>query len=244
MDDNTIWMILAKMLSQPPKREKLKDCNTVEDVVKHIKEANNILVLTGAGVSVSCGIPDFRSKDGVYARLAVDFPDLPDPQAMFDINYFRKDPRPFFKFAKEIYPGQFQPSPCHRFIQQLEASGKLLRNYTQNIDTLEQVAGISRVIQCHGSFATASCTKCRHRVGAELVREDIFNQTIPTCPLCPKPDLDKILEGVNSNPPREEEISLPLLSPPLPPSSSVSSPSTTTATSSAPPPASSSSSIS
>lgn len=51
-------------------------------------------------VSVSCGIPDFRSRDGIYARLAVDFPDLPDPQAMFDIEYFRKDPRPFFKFAK------------------------------------------------------------------------------------------------------------------------------------------------
>lgn len=51
-------------------------------------------------VSVSCGIPDFRSRDGIYARLAIDFPDLPDPQAMFDIEYFRRDPRPFFKFAK------------------------------------------------------------------------------------------------------------------------------------------------
>lgn len=66
-------------------------------------------------VSVSCGIPDFRSRDGIYARLAVDFPDLPDPQAMFDIHYFRRDPRPFFKFAREIYPGQFTPSLCHRW---------------------------------------------------------------------------------------------------------------------------------
>lgn len=54
-------------------------------------------------VSVSCGIPDFRSRDGIYARLAIDFPDLPDPQAMFDIEYFRKDPRPFFKFAKVLF---------------------------------------------------------------------------------------------------------------------------------------------
>ena len=128
--------------------------NTLEDCVELIKSCSNIIILTGAGVSVSCGIPDFRSKDGVYARLAQDFPDLPDPQAMFDIHYFRKDPRPFFKFAREIYPGQFQPSPCHKFIQAVEGEGKLLRNYTQNIDTLEQVAGIEKVIQCHGSFAT------------------------------------------------------------------------------------------
>lgn len=53
---------------------------------------------------MSCGIPDFRSRDGIYARLAVDFPDLPDPQAMFDIEYFRRDPRPFFKFAKVCLP--------------------------------------------------------------------------------------------------------------------------------------------
>ena len=51
-------------------------------------------------VSVSCGIPDFRSRDGIYARLAVEYPDLPDPQAMFDIHYFRRNPKPFFKFAK------------------------------------------------------------------------------------------------------------------------------------------------
>ena len=51
-------------------------------------------------VSVSCGIPDFRSRDGLYARLAVEYPDLPDPQAMFDINYFERNPYPFFKFAK------------------------------------------------------------------------------------------------------------------------------------------------
>jgi len=51
-------------------------------------------------VSVSCGIPDFRSKNGIYSRLAVDFPDLPNPQAMFDIHYFRNEQRPFFKFAK------------------------------------------------------------------------------------------------------------------------------------------------
>lgn len=69
---------------------------------------------------------------------------------MFDIEYFRSNPRPFFDFAREIFPGQFKPSLSHLFIKMLETQGKLLRNYTQNIDTLEQVAGIKRVVQCHG----------------------------------------------------------------------------------------------
>ncbi|KYO42490.1 NAD-dependent protein deacetylase sirtuin-1 [Alligator mississippiensis] len=185
LDDMTLWQIVINILSEPPKRKKRKDINTIEDAVKLLQECKKIMVLTGAGVSVSCGIPDFRSRDGIYARLAIDFPDLPDPQAMFDIEYFRKDPRPFFKFAKEIYPGQFQPSLCHKFIALMDKEGKLLRNYTQNIDTLEQVAGIQRIIQCHGSFATASCLICKYKVDCEAVRGDIFNQVVPRCPRCP-----------------------------------------------------------
>ncbi|NWH52793.1 SIR1 deacetylase, partial [Fregata magnificens] len=185
LDDMTLWQIVINILSEPPKRKKRKDINTIDDAVKLLQECKKIMVLTGAGVSVSCGIPDFRSRDGIYARLAVDFPDLPDPQAMFDIEYFRKDPRPFFKFAKEIYPGQFQPSLCHKFIALMDKEGKLLRNYTQNIDTLEQVAGIQRIIQCHGSFATASCLICKYKVDCEVVRGDIFNQVVPRCPRCP-----------------------------------------------------------
>ncbi|XP_036347930.1 NAD-dependent histone deacetylase sirtuin-1-like, partial [Rhagoletis pomonella] len=109
---------------------------------------------------------------------------LPDPQAMFDISYFSRDPRPFFKFAREIYPGQFKPSPCHCFIKLLEEKQKLLRNYTQNIDTLEKVAGIKNVIECHGSFSTASCTKCKVKCTADAIRADIFSQRIPVCTRC------------------------------------------------------------
>uniref|UniRef100_A0A8C5PP56 protein acetyllysine N-acetyltransferase n=3 Tax=Leptobrachium leishanense TaxID=445787 RepID=A0A8C5PP56_9ANUR len=185
LDDMTLWQIVINILSDPPKRKKRKDINTIEDAVRLLQQSKKIMVLTGAGVSVSCGIPDFRSRDGIYARLAVDFPDLPNPQAMFDIEYFRRDPRPFFKFAKEIFPGQFQPSLCHRFIAMLDQEGKLLRNYTQNIDTLEQVAGIEKIIQCHGSFAMASCLICKYKVDCEAVRGDIFNQIVPRCPRCP-----------------------------------------------------------
>ncbi|XP_072164755.1 NAD-dependent protein deacetylase sirtuin-1-like [Diadema setosum] len=189
-----MWSAIAEYLrsfEEPPPRPKLEQYNTFQDAIQLLQSCKNILLLTGAGVSVSCGIPDFRSRDGVYARLAVDFPDLPNPQAMFAINYFQKDPRPFFKFAKELFPGQFKPSTSHQFISQLERHQKLLRNYTQNIDTLEQAAGITRVVQCHGSFATATCTRCGHKVDSEVIREDVFNQVVPICPLC-GPDTEEM----------------------------------------------------
>ncbi|XP_022906438.1 NAD-dependent protein deacetylase sirtuin-1 [Onthophagus taurus] len=184
VDDLMLWKLIINMLAEPPRRHKLRHVNTIDDVVRLLKGAKNVIVLTGAGVSVSCGIPDFRSKDGIYSRLAIDFPDLPDPQAMFDINYFINDPRPFFKFAKDIYPGKFKPSPCHRFIKLLERHNKLLRNYTQNIDTLEKVADIQNVIECHGSFATATCTKCQVQLTAEAIRDVVLSQNIPICQFC------------------------------------------------------------
>jgi len=257
IDAMTLWKILFNLLSEPPRRPKLGTVNTLEDCVELIKSCSNIIILTGAGVSVSCGIPDFRSKDGVYARLAQDFPDLPDPQAMFDIHYFRKDPRPFFKFAREIYPGQFQPSPCHKFIRAVEREGKLLRNYTQNIDTLEQVAGIENVIQCHGSFAKASCMVCKAQVDAEVIREDIFNQKIPVCKECPEQDVEALLSGMtgtqNTNNDTHMKSSSSTSDPAVVtssdssqppststddqiPSTSCADPSTTPSTSSAPPP--------
>lgn len=88
----------------------------------------------------------------------VDYPSLPAPEAMFDMRYFIKNPKPFFDFACEIYPGNFRPAASHRFIEQLEAHGCLLRNYTQNIDTLEQVCAEHSIF---ATFCTISCFKTR-----------------------------------------------------------------------------------
>lgn len=66
----------------------------------------------------------------------------------------------------------------------MERQGKLLRNYTQNIDTLEKVADIQKVIECHGSFATATCTKCNHKVTADEIRDIVLAQNIPVCTNC------------------------------------------------------------
>ncbi|KAF9564294.1 SIR2-domain-containing protein [Agrocybe pediades] len=167
------------------KRDKLPQYNTIQDAVDLIRKSQRILILTGAGISVSCGIPDFRSRDGLYSSLKTKGEyDLDDPQQMFDINYFRENPSVFYSFASQIYPSNFVPSPCHRFIKLIEDKGKLLRNYTQNIDTLETLAGVKKVLQCHGSFATASCLLCRQRVPGTEIEADILNHKVPLCKSC------------------------------------------------------------
>ncbi|KAJ1824245.1 NAD-dependent histone deacetylase sir2 [Coemansia sp. RSA 2599] len=164
-------------------RPRLKHISTVADVVDLLKKSQRIMVLTGAGVSVSCGIPDFRSPTGIYTRLNDEF-GLDDPQQMFDIEYFRETPELFYSFAKELYPYNFRPAPTHAFVKMLEDQGKLLRNYTQNIDTLEHVQGIRNVLNCHGSFATATCIKCGYKCDGKELEPDIMAMRIAYCPIC------------------------------------------------------------
>ncbi|KAI8969381.1 DHS-like NAD/FAD-binding domain-containing protein [Trametes punicea] len=166
----TLMYLLRVALSRElESRARLLTYNTIDDVVHLIQASSRILILTGAGISVSCGIPDFRSRNGLYASLQESGEyDLDDPQQMFDIQYFRENPAVFYK----IYPSNFIPSPCH------------LHNYTQNIDTLETLAGVRRVVQCHGSFATASCINCRTRVPGSEIADDIMNQRVPLCKYC------------------------------------------------------------
>lgn len=91
--------------------------------------------MSGAGISVASGIPDFRSpKTGLFAKLQKY--NLPTPESMFTLSYFEENPKPFCTLAKELYPGNYDPTPVHYFIRLLHEKGLLLRNYTQNIDTV------------------------------------------------------------------------------------------------------------
>lgn len=113
---------------------------------------------------------------------------------MFDIEYFSNDPRPFFRFAKEIWPGQHEPSLSHYFIAELERREQLLRNYTQNIDSLEHLCPITRLIQCHGSFSTSTCRRCQHRVNSDDIKHEILQQIIPRCTKCSKTSQNAIFK--------------------------------------------------
>ncbi|SGY14936.1 BQ5605_C013g07172 [Microbotryum silenes-dioicae] len=169
-------------------RDRLEQHSTVDDVVELIRKSKNIMVLTGAGVSTSCGIPDFRSPTGLYAKLKEEHWELEDPQQMFDLDYFKEKPNVFYSFAKEIYPSNFTPSPCHRFVKVLEDNDKLLRNYTQNIDGLFERTGVRKMLNCHGSFATASCLRCRTQFPGSAIEADVFASRVPLCPHCTASD--------------------------------------------------------
>lgn len=185
-DDEVYYPLVGLALSRElQRRAKLSHINTVDDAVKLINDAKNIIVLTGAGISTSLGIPDFRSKGtGLYSKLA--HLGLDDPQDVFEINLFRDEPKIFYTVAKDILPTTTKFTPTHAFIKLLQDKGKLLTNYSQNIDNIESVAGIqrSRLIQCHGSFATATCIKCQHSVPGESIFGDIRNDIIPKCAVC------------------------------------------------------------
>lgn len=102
LDLHSQWTFVRKfLLKYVYQRQRLPDCETVEDAVRLIAGAKRIMVVTGAGISVSCGIPDFRSEHGLYASIRERFA-LPEPESMFDIEYFRDDPEPFFMLAKVL----------------------------------------------------------------------------------------------------------------------------------------------
>lgn len=184
------------------KRTKLPQYNTIDDAVDLLRTSKNIIVLTGAGVdhvipsfvgrltntiqiSTSLGIPDFRSKEtGLYSQLQ--HLGLSDPQEVFNISIFREDPSIFYSVAKDILPSTRKFSPTHAFIKLLQDKSKLLTNYTQNVDNLESHAGIlpDKLIQCHGSFATATCVECGYRVKGEEIFKDLKAGRVARCDLC------------------------------------------------------------
>lgn len=187
--DDQAWLCLLRVVlgREMHKRKKLPQYNTIDDAVQLMKEAKNIIVLTGAGISTSLGIPDFRSKGtGLYSKL--EHLGLSDPQEVFDIRVFRDDPSIFYSIAKDIIPSTDRFTPTHAFIRLIQDKGKLLTNYSQNIDNIEAKAGIQKdkLIQCHGSFATASCVRCKYQVPGEDVFDDIRAGKIPRCPKCAK----------------------------------------------------------
>ena len=138
--------------------------NTIEICTKLIKEAQNIVVLTGAGISTESGINDFRSSQGLY-QLA--------PEYVLSLDYFYQHPKDFYQFAIDhLYHPNAEPNKGHEVLALWEKRGKVSSIITQNIDGLHQKAGSHEVIEFHGTVESASCLHC----GKAYSTEEIINR--------------------------------------------------------------------
>ncbi|CAJ1940404.1 unnamed protein product [Cylindrotheca closterium] len=162
--------------------------SSFQRVTELLQGRKNIVVLLGAGISVSCGIPDFRSTSGLYATLDTEELNLSCPEDLFDKDFFLQDPSPFYKFARTLYfplggDKRVEPSDSHKLLAILEQNKMLLRVYSQNIDGLETVAGVSskKIVYAHGNLLQAYCLKCKRKVSSETILPDIVEGTVPQC---------------------------------------------------------------
>ncbi len=143
-----------------------------------IEESNYICALTGAGISTSAGVPDFRGPKGLYVTRRY------DPDTVFDINYFLQDPKPFYDFTRDFIAleAALKPTKAHYFLTNLEERGKLKGVITQNIDLLHKRAGTKNVLELHGSYWESFCLTCRRAFSYSEMKEKIQAEEIPHCP--------------------------------------------------------------
>ncbi len=148
-----------------------------------LRASERAVVLTGAGVSVPSGIPDFRSPGtGLWRNV--------DPMKVATIDAFRDDPDRFWSFYGDRFASLHdrRPNPAHEAIAELERRGLVSAVITQNVDRLHRGAGTRRLVEIHGSIEWSVCLRCGGRVGLERVLELLARADgAPECEACLEP---------------------------------------------------------
>lgn len=146
----------------------------IDKLKNMIENSNYIVFFGGAGVSTESGIPDFRSKDGLYNEN-YKYP----PEMILSHSFLLKKSVEFYKYYKEKMDSRkYEPNITHKVLVELEKRGKLKAIITQNIDNLHQKAGSKNVILLHGTVYENYCMKC----GKKYDENYIFNSvSVPYC---------------------------------------------------------------
>ena len=153
--------------------------NNIEKLLEYIDESDNIVFFGGAGVSTESGIPDFRSKDGLYNQHDVRF-DKYNPEYLLSRDCLYNNPKVFYEFYRQkMDVRNIEPNITHKVLAKMEEIGKLKAIITQNIDGLHQKAGSKNVYEIHGTTQHNYCSKCK----MEYHPDFLFNttQAIPRC---------------------------------------------------------------
>ena len=152
-------------------------------IAELIRRSRSVVALTGAGISVPSGIPDFRSpRTGIWASV--------DPMEVAHIDVFRRDPERFWRFYGDRFQTleHKQPNPAHLTLAALERAGLLRAVITQNIDRLHRRAGTRELVEVHGTIEHSSCRSCRavYALADVRARQQADAAGVPRCD-CSRP---------------------------------------------------------
>lgn len=151
----------------------------IEQLKDYIDKSNNIVFFGGAGVSTESGIPDFRSKDGLYNQHDIQF-DMYQPEYLLSHSCLVANPKVYFEFHRQkMDTRNIQPNKAHYYLAKLEREGKLSAIVTQNIDGLHQKAGSNKVYEIHGSALRNYCMKCHKKYDVDYIFDS--QEAIPHC---------------------------------------------------------------
>ena len=180
-----------------------------EELNRIISESEHIVFFGGAGVSTESGIPDFRSKDGLYNQHDVQFEHY-TPEYLLSIDCLEDEPKVFYEFYRQkLNVDGIEPNGAHIKLAQMEKAGKLDGIITQNIDGLHQKAGSQNVQEIHGSTLRNYCKRCHKKYPADAIFTS--EDAIPKCKICKgmiRPDVTLYGEGL---PPQAWEESQKLI---------------------------------
>ncbi len=148
----------------------------ITTLARLVRGARRVVALTGAGISVPSGIPDFRTPGtGIWADV--------DPMEVAHVDAWRADPERFWSFYGQRFQmlGDKRPNGAHEALVELERRGLLAAVITQNIDMLHRRAGSRELVEVHGSIASCSCLTCGARVASADVLARLDEAVVPAC---------------------------------------------------------------
>ncbi len=153
---------------------------SIEAAAAILRASKYVVAFTGAGVSTESGIPDFRSKGGLWDRY--------DPDVCANIHVFLRHPEHYWKMEADLSAQlrSVQPNPAHNALVDLERKGKLKAIITQNVDRLHQRAGSTvPIFELHGSAEKARCLTCEAEYSGDEILQRVWDgDPAPTCDAC------------------------------------------------------------
>lgn len=162
--------------------ERMSDAQKLDAFGNMLAWAKHAVFLGGAGVSTESGIPDFRSKNGLYNKASKRFARY-RPEYLLSSECLRNEPEVFFDYYRRSLDARAaQPNAAHLRLAAWEASGRLDGVVTQNIDGLHQKAGSRNVQEIHGTIWRSHCVACRAAYGVDFIFDSV--DAVPRCPKC------------------------------------------------------------